>query len=152
MLVSAPLFLENRFMLFRMSQIGCVVITVFVGMSAQSVQAQYPFGGQSCTNGNGYQGQSLYGQSGYGQSGMFQNPGGNFGSNFYMPGNYGPQNGYVPQQSLGYGGGYVSPGFNLNQSFYPSGLGYNAPAPIQYQPSRLPHHAWHPGHYLFGHY
>ncbi len=139
-------------MLFRMLQIGCVVITVFVGMSAQSVQAQYPFGGQSCTNGNDYQGQSLYGQSGYGQSGMFQNPGGNFGSNFYMPGNYGPQSGYLPQQSLGYGGAYVSPGFNLNQSFYPSGLGYNAPAPIQYQPSRLPHHAWHPGHYLFGHY
>ncbi len=144
-------------MLFRMLQIGCVVITVFVGMSAQSVQAQYPFGGQSCTNGNGYQGQSLYGQSGYGQSGygqsgMFQNPGGNFGSNFYMPGNYGTQNGYSPQQPFGYGGGYASPGVNVNQSFYPSGLGYNTPTPIQHHPSHHSHHAWHPGHYLFGHY
>ena len=130
-------------MLFRMLQIGCVVITVFVVTSAQSVQAQYPFGGQSCTNGNGYQGQSFYGQSG-----MFQNPGGNFGSNFYMPGNYGPQNGYSPQQPFGYGGGYASPGFNVNQSFYPSGMGYNTSTPIQHHS----HHAWHPGHYLFGHY
>ncbi len=136
-------------MLFRMLQIGCVVIVAFVGRSAQSVQAQYPFGGQSCTNGNGYQGQSFYGQPGYGQSGMFQNPG---VSNFYMPGNYGPQNGYSPQPPFGYGGGYAMPGFNVNQSFYPSGLGYNTPAPIQHNPSHHSHHAWHPGHYLFGHH
>jgi len=111
-------------MLFRMLQIGCVVIVAFVGRSAQSVQAQYPFGGQSCTNGNGYQGQSFYG----------------------------PQNGYSPQPPFGYGGGYAMPGFNVNQSFYPSGLGYNTPAPIQHNPSHHSHHAWHPGHYLFGHH
>ena len=131
-------------MFFRMSQIGCAIIAVFVAMPAPSVQAQYAFGGQSCSNGYGYQGQSFYGQSG-----MFQNPG---GSNFYMPGNYGTQNGYSPQQPLGYGGGFASPGFNVNQSFYPSGMGYKTPAPIQHHPLHHSHHAWHPGHYLFGHH
>ena len=144
-------------MFFRMSQIGFAIIAVFVAMPAPSVQAQYAFGGQSCSNGYGYQGQSFYGQSGYGQPGygqlgMFQNPGGNFGSNFYVPGNHGPQSGYSPQQTLGYAGGYYSPSMNVNQSFYPGSMSYNIPNPIQHQPSHHSHHAWHPGHYLFGHH
>ncbi len=143
-------------MSFRMLQIGCFAFAVVVGsLATRSVQAQYPFGSPSCSNGYGYNNQSFYGQpgygqGGYGQGGMLQNPGGNFGPNYYAQ-----QPGYALQPSLGYGGGY-SPAVNLNQSFYPSGNGYNAFAPIQHHPSHSSHyshhsdHAWHPGHYLFG--
>ena len=138
-------------MLFRLSQIGCIGVAVAVSaMSAQAVQAQYPFSGHSCGNGYG----AMYGQSGYGQPGIFQNQGGNFGSNYYAPGNYGPPTGYAPQQSMGYGG-YARPALNLNQSFYPSGYGYGTPAPVQNYPAHHTHHshhAWHPGHYLLGHH
>ena len=159
-------------MSFRMFQIGCFAFVVGVGsLATRSVQAQYPFGGHTCSGGYGYNNQSYYGQAGYGQGGysqagygqagysqagygqgaMFQNPGGNFGPNYYSP-----QLGYAPQQSLGYGGGYVPPSVNFNQSFYPNGNGYNALTPVQHYPSRSSHHshpsdhAWHPGHYLLG--
>ena len=148
-------------MSFRMLQIGCFAFVVVVGsMTTRSVQAQYPWGGPSCSSGYGYNNQSFYGQpgygqpsyglGGYGQGGMFQSQAWNSGPNYYAQ-----QPGYAPQPSLGYGAGYP-PAVNLNQSFYPSGNGYNAFAPIQHHPSHKSHHshhsdhAWHPGHYLFG--
>ena len=139
-------------MSFRILKTGSFSIALLLGsVCATTVQAQYPFGAPTCSNGYGYQSpmQSFYGNPGYGQPGLFQNLNGNFGSHYYPPSNYPAQVAYLPQPPMSYGGGYPPAAVNVSQSFYPSRYG-NDPSTSSHHHSS--HHPWHLGHYLMGHH